>query len=70
MEYLVTDIRNLKTTWIAARSPREALIVHENRWRKGPLSESSKASDYSDGAVIDVSLGESSIRGRRENVVR
>lgn len=70
MEYLVTDIRDLKTTWISADSPSEALIAHENNWRKTPLAVSAKASDYSLGAVIDVSLGESAIRGRRENVTR
>lgn len=70
MEYLVTDIRDLSETWIAATSPREALVVHENRWRMTPLHFSTKASDHTSGALLDISLGQSAIHGRRENVTR
>ena len=70
MEYLVTDIRTLVETWVAAASLREALIAHENAGRAQKLPASTKASSYSTGAIIDMSIGESVIRGRRENVTR
>ena len=70
MEYLVTDCTTLNETWIEAASARDALVKHENLWRETPLPETSKASHYSSGAVLDVSLGRSVIHGRRENVTR
>ena len=70
MEYLVTDCTTLKETWIEAASAREALIKRENLWRLTPLPMTSKASHYSSGVVLDISLGQSAIRGRRENVTR
>lgn len=69
-EYLITDIRTLVQTWTPGASPREALIAHENMTRNYKLSASTKASNYSDGDQLDVSLGMSSIRGLRCNVVR
>jgi hypothetical protein len=70
MEYLITDIRTNGSTWIEASTVRQALISHENAWRTVKLPESTKISDYGQGAVIDASLGESICHGRRENVVR
>lgn len=68
-QYLITDIRSNVETWVTASSVREALIAHENAWRDRPLPTSTKVSDYSQGSVMDVSLGESVCRGRIENVV-
>lgn len=70
MEYLITDIRTLVSTWVSAPSVRVALIAHENGWRTVKLPASSAASVYSEGDVIDASLGESSCRGLRANVTR
>ena len=70
LEYLVTDVRTLAETWVEAPSARAALLLHENAWRATPLPSTARASDYGQGSVIDVSLGESSIRGRRESVTR
>jgi hypothetical protein len=69
-EYLITNGRTLAKTWIAAPSVRLALIEHENRLRLVPLPLSSKTSDHTQGAIVDVLLGESSCIGRRENVIR
>lgn len=70
MEYLITDIRTNKSTWIAADNARLALIAHENAWRTVKLPGTTKASDYSDAGAIDMSLGESVCRGFNENVMR
>lgn len=69
-QYLITDIRSNVETWVIAPSVRDALIAHENAWRDRPLLASTKVSDYSQGRVVDVSLGESVCRGRHENVVK
>ena len=69
-EFLITDIRTLAQTWVAAATVREALVAHENAWRKQPLAANSKASVYSQGDMIDASMGESACRGLRSNVVR
>ena len=69
-EFLITDIRTAAKTWVPAATVREALIAHENGWRTVKLPPNTKASDYSQGAVIDASLGESACRGRCEHVVR
>ena len=72
--YLVTNTTNNVTTWIPAISAHAALIIHENRLRAGrgllPLSIQSKASHYSAGQVVDVSIGNSAVRGLRCNVER
>ncbi len=70
VQFLITDIRTLAQTWVSAASVREALIIHENAWRKRPLPPSTKASTYSQGEMIDASLGESACRGLRAHVVR
>lgn len=70
MQYLITDIRTLVQTWVSAATVREALIAHENAWRKQALPATTKISDYSQGAIIDASLGESACRGRRVHVVK
>ena len=69
-EYLITNTRTLTQSWIAAPSVRVALVAHENQSRRVKLPGNSKASVYSEGAMIDASLGESSCIGRRENVIR
>ena len=72
--YLVTNIINNVSTWIPAISAHVALIIHENRLRAGrgllPLSIQSKASHYSAGDVLDISIGNSAVRGLRCNVER
>ena len=70
MQFLITDIRTLAQTWIAANSVHAALIAHENAWRKQPLPMTSKISDYSQGNLIDASIGESACRGLRVHVVK
>lgn len=70
MQYLITDIRTLAQAWVSAASVREALIAHENAWRRQTLPATTKVSDHSQVDIIDVSLGESSIRGLRTNVTR
>ena len=68
MEYLVTDTRTNAKVWIAANTPAHAVRLHAEQER--PELHDAKVSSYSDGAVIDVSLADSAIRGRRENVTR
>ena len=46
------------------------LIAHENAWRTQKLPATTKVSSYSEGTIIDASLGESACRGRRECVVK
>jgi hypothetical protein len=43
---------------------------HENAWRKQKLPASAKVSSYSQGDMVDISLGESACRGLRANVTR
>ena len=70
-EYLITDIRTLDQTWVAAATVREALIAHENLTRAVPLPATTKVGREDTGpSVIIAWCGNSSIRGRRENVVR
>jgi hypothetical protein len=70
MQFLITDIRTLAQTWVPAESVRAALIAHENARRAQKLPATTRVSTYSQGSVIDASLGESACRGRRENVVK
>jgi len=70
MQYLITDIRTNAQTWVSGETVRAALIAHENAWRTQKLPATAKVSSYSEGAIIDASLGESACRGRRENVQR
>jgi hypothetical protein len=70
MQFLITDIRTLGATWVSAGTVREALIAHENTWRKQKLPASTKVSSYSQGDMIDASLGESACRGLRAHVTR
>ena len=70
MMFLITDIRTGTQSWVPGATVREALITHENAWRTQKLPATAKASHYSQGAIVDVSLGESACRGRRENVIR
>lgn len=69
-EYLIINTRTMAQTWVSAVSVRAALISHENLWREQKLPANTRVSYYGQGVVIDASLGESSCRGRRENVTR
>ncbi len=70
MQHLITDIRTHTQTWVSAGSVRQALTAHENAWRTQKLPPSTKVSSFSQGNVIDESLGESACRGLRANVTR
>jgi hypothetical protein len=70
-QFLVTDTRKLATReWIEAPSAREALIAASNRWHGTHLPASSKASHYSNGPIVDISMADVSIVGQRQSVIR
>ena len=73
MEYLIVNARTLAQTWVAAVTATQALIVHETARRSAdrdaPLPKNCRVSHGGSG-LMDMSLGDSFIRGRRENVVR
>ena len=73
-QYLITNARTLAETWIDDQTATLALTRYETERRsvagEAPLPRTARVSHYSGGAVIDLALGDSFIRGRRENVVR
>ena len=72
--YLITDAWTLVSEWIEAPTIREALIRRENELRPDrpgrPLPPTSRASHYSEGDMIDVSLADVFCRGLRAAVIR
>jgi hypothetical protein len=74
-QYLITNIRTLAQTWTDADTISAALISHENARRsaagEAPLSPGSRIGREDTGASVCIAwIGDSTIRGRRENVTR
>lgn len=77
MKFLITDAWTNESAWVETPSLREALIKRENELRAAgggirpsrPVHAKAKASHYSQGNVIDVSLGDVRCVGLRENVI-
>jgi len=80
-KFLVVDAITNDKVWVEAASAREACIKRENELRaaadahwtragKPALPVGAKASQYSDGRSIDVTVADSYVRGLPENVVR
>jgi hypothetical protein len=82
-EYLICDTVTGDLEWIAGASVRQALISRENELRltatkendrrragKPALPAKAKASHYSQGDVVDVSLADVSCVGQKQHVIR
>jgi hypothetical protein len=73
-QYLITNARTLAETWTAATTGAQALVAHETARRAAdgdaPLPRNCRVSHHGDGGIVSMSIGDSFIRGRVENVVR
>jgi len=82
-EFLICDTVKNEKVWVAAQTVREALIKRENELRaaastktdrrragKPALPAKAKASHYSQGDMLDVSLADVSCAGWKQAVVR
>ena len=74
VEFLVTDALANNKTWTPGETPREACIRHENALRAAPdahwtragkpaLPMTAKASHYSEGGIVDVTVADSACVG-------
>jgi hypothetical protein len=70
--YRVTDARTLAQRWVAGLTPSMAAITHENQQRnldgRRRLEPGARTSNYSQGDMIDVSIGHSVVRGLKMHV--
>jgi hypothetical protein len=73
-EYRITNARTLAETWTPAATCAQALVAHETARRAADgdalLPRNCRVSHGGDGGIIDMSIGDSFIRGRVENVIR
>ncbi len=73
-EFYVTNARTGNSEWIAGATPADACRAAENARREltgeQKIPATARASYYSEGSIIDVSIGDSYIKGRTGNVRR